>query len=139
MDLLAPGLKIVICGSDVGPKFLETLFRVALTPRELTAEELPALLEYRIGLTDIIKQPGERGANSEGSKELRRKIRESAPGTLVFNGKQPAKDYLDMPTVAYGPQKHGIGGTKIFVCPSTSPAAKSSWEPQWWELMAKLA
>ena len=132
-DRLAPNLRIVICGSDDGPKLLEMLHRVGLTPTLLT--DAAGLLEHRIGLTDIVKAKGERGANSEGSKELRRKIREFAPGMLVFNGKQPAKDYLDMPTIVFGPQKHGIGTSKIFVCPST----KTSSDPRWWDLMAKLA
>ena len=132
-DLLAPGLKIVICGSDDGPKLLEMLHRVGLTPRLL--DDPAGLLEFGIGLTDIVKAKGEKGANSEGSKELRRKIRELTPGTLVFNGKQPAKDYLDMPTSSFGPQKYTIGTTKIFICPST----RTSSDPRWWDLMAKLA
>lgn len=132
-DILAPGLKVVICGADEGPKLFEMLHRVGLTPRQVEKPE--ELLEFRIGLTDIVKQKGEKGANSESSKELRRKIRDCAPGTLVFNGKQPAKDYLDMPTSSFGPQKYTIGATKIFVCPST----RTSSDPRWWDLMAKLA
>lgn len=132
-DVLQPGLKIVICGSDDGAKLFEMLHRVKLTPRQVERPE--ELLEFGIGLTDVVKAKGERGANSEGSKELRRKIRELAPGTLVFNGKQPAKDYLDMPTAAFGPQKYTIGTTKIFIVPSS----KTSSDPRWWELMAKLA
>ena len=117
MDILSPGLKIVICGSDVGPKLFEMLHRVHLTPRQVEKPE--ELLEFGIGLTDTID---------------RKKIRELAPGTVVFNGKQPVKDFLDMPTASFGPQKWTIGTSKCFVCPST----KTSSDPRWWELMTKL-
>jgi hypothetical protein len=58
---------------------------------------------------------------------------------LVFNGKKVAKDYFQMPTVVYGLLPNTIGNTKLFVCPSTSAGAKGSWDPRWWEVMAKLA
>jgi len=154
-DLLAPNLKIVVCGSAAGQKsadvghyyagpgnrFWETLHTAGLTPRQLKPEEWRELLQYGIGLTDLVKdQSGaDRGIKFQGGRELRRKMREFAPGMLVFNGKQAAKQYLDMPTVVYGLLPHTIGTTKLFVCPSTSAAAKSSWDPRWWEMMAKLA
>ena len=154
-DLLAKDLRIVVCGSAAGEKsaavghyyagpgnrFWETLHTIGLTPRQLAPSEWETLLEYRIGLTDLVKdQSGpDRGIKFAGGKELRRKIREFAPGMLVFNGKQAAKEYLDMPTVVYGLLPHSIGTTKLFVCPSTSAAAKSSWDPRWWDMMAKLA
>lgn len=154
-DLLAPGLKLVICGSAAGEKSAEvgqyyagpgnrlwsTLFEIGLTSRQLEPAEWQSLLEFRIGLTDLVKdQSGaDRGIKFEGGKELRRKIREYQPGMLVFNGKRAAKEYFDMPTVVYGLLPNSIGTTKLFVCPSTRAAAKSSWDPRWWDVMAKLA
>jgi hypothetical protein len=44
-----------------------------------------------------------------------------------------------MPTVVYGLLPHRIGTTKLFVCPSTKAGAKGTWDPRWWEVMAKLA
>ncbi len=154
-DLLKEGLRLVICGTAAGEtsaelgqyyagpgnRFWQTLHEAGLTPRLLAPAEWKTLLEYGIGLTDLVKdQSGaDRGIRFEGGKELRRKIREYQPGMLVFNGKKAAKEYLQMPTVVYGPLPHTIGTTKLFVCPSTSAAAKGSWDPRWWELMAKLA
>ena len=154
-DLLAPNLRIVICGSAAGQKsadvgnyyagpgnlLWETLFETGLTPRQLAPEEWRSLLDFGIGLTDLVKdQSGaDRGVKFEGGKELRRKIRECAPGMLVFNGKRAAKEYLDMPTVVHGLLPHTVGATKLFVCPSTSAAAKSGWDPRWWQMMATLA
>ncbi len=153
-ELLVEGLKLVICGSagdvsaDAGPfagagnRLWGTLHAAGLTPRELQPSEWRSLPEFGIGLVELAEpDPSgrDRGVRFEGGKELRRKIREYAPGMLVFNGKQVAKDYLQMPTVAYGLLPHGIGTTKLFVCPSTKGGAKGSWDPRWWDVMAKLA
>lgn len=153
-DLLKDGVKLVICSFSAGEKageagqwyaaagnrLWETLHVVGLTPRVLEPAEWQTLLEYGIGLTDLVKdQSGaDRGIKFEGGKELRRKIRQYQPGMLVFNGKRAAKEYFDMPTVVYGLLPNTIGTTKLFVCPSTSAAAKSSWDPRWWQVMAKL-
>jgi double-stranded uracil-DNA glycosylase len=152
-ELLGAGLRIVICASagddadDVpyaakGDRLWETLHAVGLTPRQLEPAEWRSLVEFGIGLVELAAPDpsgADRGVRFEGGKELRRKIREYAPGMLVFNGKQPAKDYLQMPTIAFGLAPHTIGGTKLFVCPSTRAGAKSSWDPRWWDVMAKLA
>jgi TDG/mug DNA glycosylase family protein len=154
-ELLATDLKLVICRTAPGPKDAEaepyaatgdrlwsTLHSVGLTPRELAPSEWRSLLEFRIGLVELAgMDPSgqDRGVRFEGGKELRRKIREYQPGMLVFNGKQAAKDYFQMPTVVYGLLPATIGTTKLFVCPSTRGGAKGSWDPRWWELMAKLA
>ena len=154
-DLLADGLKLVVCSSvdeksaeaggyyaGTGDRFWETIHQYGLTPRQLAPAEWRSLLEYRIGLTELAERDPsgqERGVRFEGGKDLRRKIRQHSPGMLVFNGKQVAKDYLQMPTVVYGLLPHSIGTTKLFVCPSTKAGAKASWDPRWWDVMAKLA
>ena len=147
-DLLAEGLKLVVCSSadDEGyyagksDRFWGVLHQYGLTPRELAPGEWQSLLEYRIGLTQLAEPDAsgqDRGVRFEGGKELRRKIRHYNPGMLVFNGKQVAKDYLQMPTVVYGLLPHSIGTTKLFVCPTTKGG--SSWDPRWWDVMSKLA
>ena len=154
-DLLAEGLKLVVVSqpdekgdetgnyyAGAGDRFWDTLRTVGLTPRELAPGEWQSLLEYRIGLTQLAEPDpsgADRGVRFEGGKELRRKIRQYQPGMLVFNGKQAAKDYLQMPTVVYGLLPHGIGTTKLFVCPSTRGGAKANWDPRWWDVMSKLA
>lgn len=153
-DLLAEGLKLVICGSasgdppDAAPyaspsnRLWSTLQEIGLTPRQLEPAEWRELLAFGIGLVELAEMDpsgADRGVRFEGGKELRRKIRQYAPGMLVFNGKQVAKDYFQMPTVAFGLLPNSIGTTKLFVCPSTTAGAKGSWDPRWWQVMAKLA
>ena len=152
-ELLTEGLKLVICSSasteeeeDEGPydatsnKLWSTLHEIGLTPRELAPAEWRTLTEFGIGLL-VLAEPDpsgeDRGVRFEGGKELRRKVREYQPGMLVFNGKQVAKDYFQMPTVAFGLLPNTIGTTKLFVCPGTSGGA--TWDKRWWDVMAKLA
>ena len=152
-DLLAEGLKVVICGgvtdpADPGPyaspknRLWETLHTIRLTPRQLEPAEWRTLLEYGIGLVELAEPDpsgADRGVRFEGGKELRKKMRQYQAGMLVFNGKAAAKEYFGMPTVVYGLLPHSIGTTKLFVCPSTTAGAKSGWDPRWWDVMAKLA
>ncbi len=155
-DLLKDNLRLVICSFSAGEKseakqwyagtgdrLWETLYTVKLTPRQLEPAEWQQLLDYGIGLVDLEPRDPSgaegRGARFKGAEDLRRKIRQHAPGMMVFNGKKAAKEYMAMPTVAFGLLPHGIGATKLFVCPSTTAGAKSSWDPRWWDVMSKLA
>jgi TDG/mug DNA glycosylase family protein len=146
-DLLADGLKLVVLSSSGhdysarGDRLWSTLHQIRLTPRELEPQEMPLLLEYGIGLTELADRDSrgeDTGVRFEGGKELRRKIRQFNPGVLVFNGKRAAKDYLQMATATYGLQPHTIGSTRLFVCPTTKAGAGSGWDPRWWDVMSRL-
>lgn len=68
-DLLAKDLKVVFCGSAAGNKsaqagtyyagpgnkFWRILYATGLTPRLLQPSEYPTLLNYGIGLSDLVK------------------------------------------------------------------------------------
>lgn len=156
-DVLDTGLRLVICGSAAsatsarvgayyaGPqnRFWLTLFEVGLTPRQLAPGEFRELLQFGIGLTDIVKtQAGNdrdlRPAPSDGD-DLRRRMLRYAPRLLCFNGKRAAQQFLDTKSVAFGLQATTLGSTRIFVAPSTSAAARGHWDPGVWYEMAKLA
>jgi TDG/mug DNA glycosylase family protein len=144
-DVLDYGLKVVFCGAAAGTKsaragayyagpgnrFWETLYRIGLTPRRLDPGEYPTLLEYAIGLTDLIKTQYGRDSNLEfdddARETLRGRIAEYEPRVLAFNGKRPAQEFFMRP-VKYGPQEETIGATSVFVLPSTSGAAIGHWD-----------
>lgn len=157
-DVLAPGLRVVFCGTAAGTRsaavghyyagkgnrFWSTLAETGLTPRILSPAEYPQLLQFGIGLTDIEKdQAGEDWRIRFGPTSadmLRRKILEFAPRLLCFNGKRAAAEYFGRRrAVSYGAQKETIGSTKLFVAPSTSGAARRYWDPAVWSEMAALA
>jgi TDG/mug DNA glycosylase family protein len=160
-DLLAPGLRLMFCGSALGAmsyrlqapyanpgnKFWKTLHEVGLTPRRMQPSEYRELLALGIGLTDINKtQFGNDDALSkehDDVKGLARKIARYRPGIIAFTAKRPAQVFL-RETVGlrtpppYGLQEHRVGDTKIFVLPSPSGRAGSFWTIEPWRELARL-
>ena len=154
-DLLAPGLKLVVCGSAAGTRSAELgayyagpgnqfwgmLHRVGLTPRLMRPAEFHDVIAYAIGLTDIVKKgfgadSGLRRGDSDPGG-LRGKIEIHQPKILAFNGKRAAASFLGGP-VAYGYQPgRDIGATRIYVAPSTSGAARGFWDESFWHLVAE--
>ena len=154
-DLLATGLRLVICGSAAGEKsaavghyyagpgnrFWKTLHESGLTPRELAPAEYPELLPLGIGLTDQVKD--QKGVDlgidfaGDGAKVLRRKIREFEPRYLAFNGKRTAQEFFGLKKIDFGLHSR-MGSTGVFVVPSTSAAARGAWDISYWQQLAKL-
>ena len=154
-DLLAPDLRLVVCGSapgrrsaqlrqyyaGPGNKFWATLAAVGLTPRRLAASEWRSLLEFGIGLTDLVKDQsgGDRDLDFARADRagLRAKLLRFRPRLLCFNGKRSAKEFFGRTSVAYGLQAEAIGATRLFVAPSTSGAANAAWDPAPWAALAE--
>lgn len=153
-DVLAPGLRLVFCGTAAGHtsaakqayyahpsnKFWGVLHRVGLTPTQLPPQRYNSLLTWRIGLTDLVKTT--HGSDSELPKSaydtarLRAAIERYKPGVLAFNGKQAAKTYFSRTAVYYGRQAETIGDTLVYVLPSTSAAAMTFWDEGYWRDLA---
>jgi TDG/mug DNA glycosylase family protein len=156
-DVLAPGLRLVVCGSAAGHrsarlrqyyagpgnKFWRTLAEVALTPRRLAPAEFALLPCWGIGLTDLVQDQSGGDADLDfaraGRAELREKILRLEPRLLCFNGKRAAQEFLGRKRVDYGLQRERIGRTRLFVAPSTSGAASGAWDAAQWRRLAKLA
>ena len=154
-DLLAPDLRLVVCGSAAGRrsaqlrqyyagpgnKFWATLAGVGLTPRRLAPSEWRSLLEFGIGLTDLVKdQSGgdrELGFERADRAALRAKLVRFRPRILCFNGKRSAQEFFGRREIAYGLQLEAIGATRLFVAPSTSGAASGAWDPAPWRALAE--
>ncbi|NQV18865.1 MAG: mismatch-specific DNA-glycosylase [Armatimonadetes bacterium] len=153
-DLLAPNLKVVICGTAAGPqsatlqqyyagqgnKFWRTLFEICLTPRPIQPSEYEQLLSYAIGLTDLVKNKSGMDYNLSstdfGSDVLVEKILKYKPKFLCFNGKRAGKEFLLNNYVDYGLQEEKIGVTRLFIAPSTSSAANGWWDINIWQELA---
>lgn len=152
-DVLAPGLRVVFCGTAAGTAsarkrayyagpgnaFWRTLHETGLTPAQLQPEEFTRLPEFGLGLTDICKVL--HGSDLEvGTVEfdvdgLRSRLAAVEPANLAFNGKNAARAALERP-VAYGPQEEQLGGAAVWVLPSTSGAARKFWDPAPWQELA---
>jgi TDG/mug DNA glycosylase family protein len=155
-DVLDRGLNLVVCGSAAGTrsalagcyyagpgnKFWRTLAQTRLTPNQLAPAEFMRLLDFRIGLTDLVQ--GQAGADAvirfhaSERERLRRRILRCQPRYLCFNGKRAAQEYFRTRTVEFGPHCESIGTTRIFVAPSTSGAANRAWDVKHWHRLARL-
>lgn len=154
-DLLKPGLQVVFCGTAAGTAsarakayyagpgnaFWRTLYATGLTPTQLAPSEYGRLLEFGIGLTDLCKirhgSDVEVGTEEFDSDGLRARIARVEPAYLAFNGKNAARGALER-QVSLGPQEERIGGAAVWVLPSTSGAARSYWDIEPWEELARL-
>ena len=156
-DVLKPGLKIVFCGTAAGRKsaelgfyyagngnkFWKTLFETGLTPRLLMPSEFSELINWGIGLTDMVKDKSgmdnslmRSDFNNSGLVE---KIKKYNPRYLCFNGKKAAKEFYGYDYVEYGLQEKSVYDTSIFIAPSTSGAANGFWDVKHWIKLANLS
>ncbi len=155
-DLLRPGLRVVICGSAAGAvsaargayyagpgnKFWQMLAEVGLTPRRLDPAEFREVLNFGIGLTDLVKTHSGSDAvlprAADDVAGLIARIRSARPRLVAFNGKRAAAAFYSRSgrDVGYGPGPPIADFPPIWVLPSTSGAACGSWSDAPWRQFA---
>ena len=138
-EYLRPGLKVVFVGFNPGDRssqvghyyagrgnqFWSLLYESGLVSVQLKPEDDHRLLEFGLGVTDIVKRW------SKSSSELRRqdyqlavpllreKLERAAPQAVAFNGKGAYQQYCGR-LAELGLQTEPIGMARAFVLPSTS-------------------
>ena len=158
-DVLRRGLKIVFCGTAAGPtsarlgqyyarpgnRFWPTLHRVGLTPERIAPADYARVLDFGIGLTDVVKFGS--GVDSDLDPEhlgerartaLHRRIAAVAPRFLAFTSKRAALAGLGN-IDGYGLQAGTLGTTRLWVLPSPSGAATRWWDERPWRALALAA
>ncbi len=155
-DILAPGLKVVFCGTALGRKsaeqrayyanpgnfFWRTLHSTRLTPERIKPHDYPRLLDHGIGATDLSKHhygnDAELPAGAFDIAALRQKILHFQPRVLAFTSKTGASAFFGRPTgsIALGFQAETIGETRLCVLPSPSGQARIFWDQQVWQDLA---
>ena len=138
-DYLRPGLKLVFVGFNPGERsarvghyyagrgnqFWNFLFQSGLVPEPLRPEDDHRVLEFGIGLTDVVKRWSSSSSSlrvqdyHEGIPRLLEKLQKAAPGVVAFNGKT-AYEQLSGKAARLGLQRATIAGARVFVLPSTS-------------------
>ncbi len=138
-DYLRPGLKLVFVGFNPGERsarighyyagrgnqFWNFLYESGLVPVKLLPEDDHRVLEFGLGLTDVVKR-WSKSSNAlrsadyrEGAPRLMAKLEQAVPRVVAFNGKVAFERFSGRPA-KLGLQAETLAGAKVFVLPSTS-------------------
>jgi len=140
-DYLRKGMKMILVGPNPGDRsarvghyyagrtnlFWLILYESGVIPEPLSYEDDRRMLEFGIGMTDLVKRPTrtieeiERQEFAEGRVLLAQKLEEHKPRVIAFNGKIVYEKFAGRPC-KLGLQKDTLYGAQVFVLPSTSEA-----------------
>jgi mismatch-specific thymine-DNA glycosylase len=138
-DYLRKGMRMILVGSNPGDRsarvghyyagrtnqFWPMMYDSGVIPEPLSYDDDRRILEFGIGMTDLVKRPTrgieeiERQEFAEGRVLLARKLEEFHPRVVAFNGKMVYEKFSGRPC-KFGLQKETLYGAYVFVLPSTS-------------------
>ena len=138
-DYLRKGMKAVVVGccpgdrstrvghyyAGRGNQFWTLLYDSGIVPELLENKDDKRMLEFGIGLTDLVKRPArgveeiERHEFAEGRIVLSQKLQEFTPRVVIFNGKITYEKFAQR-ACHLGLQKGKLYGGHVFVLPSTT-------------------
>ncbi|XP_066587465.1 G/T mismatch-specific thymine DNA glycosylase-like [Prorops nasuta] len=142
-DYLKPNLDLIFIGinpslmaahrgryyAGPGNHFYKLLHESGIIPKFVSFEEDYKLLQYGIGLTNIVERATKSSADlkkleiKEGAKIVEEKIKFFKPKIAIFNGKCIFEVYANITSKSgfqFGLQAERIGDTSIWVVPSSS-------------------
>lgn len=155
-DRLAPGLRIVFCGTAAGMvsarrghyyagpgnRFWPILAETGLTPRLMQPEEDHLMPGLGLGLTDLAKTvfgaDADIPAAAYDAEALFAKIADCAPACLAFTSLTAARLALGVKTLAAGPLPADtrLPGIALWALPSPSARARSHFDAAPWQALA---
>jgi mismatch-specific thymine-DNA glycosylase len=138
-DYLRRGMKLIMVGCNPGERsarvghyyagrgnqFWPLLYESGILPEEITYQEDKRVIEFGIGLTDLVKRSTrsieeiERHEYAEGRILLAQKLQELCPRVVAFNGKHAYEKFAQR-RCRLGLQKEQLYGAQVFVLPSSS-------------------
>lgn len=138
-DFLRPGLRLVFVGFNPGERsarvghyyagrgnqFWNFLYESGLTPVRLAPEEDHRILEFGLGVTDLVKRWSNsssdlsKGDFQQGIPVLKAKLLAASPEAIAFNGKTGFEKFQGR-KAELGAQRSRFGNSRIYVLPSTS-------------------
>jgi TDG/mug DNA glycosylase family protein len=139
-DHLQPGLDLVIVGINPGLRsgasghhyaypgnqFWPLLYHSGLLPEPLTFAEDHRVLEYGIGLTNLVHRTTREASElsreemARGAAELREKLLLYRPRAVCFNGMSIYAAFAGKKSVKIGLQDERLDDILLFVVPSSS-------------------
>ncbi len=138
-DYLRRGMRLIVVGCNPGERsarvghyyagrgnmFWPLMYQSRVVPELLDYQDDRRLIEFGIGLTDLVKRSTrgieeiERHEFAEGRVLLAQKLEQYAPRVVAFNGKLVFEKFAQRPC-KLGLQKEKLYGARVFVLPSTS-------------------
>ena len=145
LDIIFVGLNPSIPSVRVGHyfgnprnRFWTVLNLSGLLPVHISMEQDHSLLQYGIGLTDLVKRPTPQASGltaadyRAGAPVLREKLVRFKPRIVCFHGVTCYRQFLvhgeatrlhrEGTKLVPGPQEKSIGSSQVFVTPNPSPA-----------------
>ena len=138
-DYLRSGMRLIIVGCNPADRsvrvghyyagrenqFWPMLYRSGLVPELLEHRDDKRMIEFGIGLTDLVKRPT-RTAEEVGREEfaegrilLSQKLQQYAPQVIAFHGKMAYQSFSQR-DCKLGLQKEHLYGARVFVLPLVS-------------------
>lgn len=137
-DYLRKGMKLVIVGCNPSESSVRTghyysgrnnvfwpvMFKSKVVPEPLEYGDDRRIIEFGIGLTDLVKRPTRaieeltREDFAEGRIVLSQKLEEFTPRVIAFNGKMVYEQFAQR-KCKYGLQKELLYGARVFVLPTS--------------------
>jgi mismatch-specific thymine-DNA glycosylase len=127
-------------------QFWPMMYESGVIPEPLGYQDDRRLVEFGIGMTDLVKRPTrgveeiEREEFAEGRVLLAQKLEELRPSVIAFNGKMVYEKFTGRPC-KLGLQKELLYGARVFVLPSTSgqnAGTSSSVKKRYFKKLAAL-
>ncbi len=139
-DLVAPGLRAVLCGINPslysaavghhfarpGNRFWPAIHAAGITPRRLRPDEERELLALGYGVTNVVERATARADElapdelAAGGARLAAKIAAYRPAAVAVLGVSAYRSAFGRPRAAMGPQPDAIGGAPVWVLPNPS-------------------
>lgn len=143
-DYLRSGMKLIIVGCNPGDRsarvghyyagrgneFWPLLYDSGVVPELLDHRTDRRMIEFGIGLTDLVKRPTRemdeltREEFAEGRILLSQKLEQYGPQVIAFNGVSTFENFAQRPCKP-GLQKERLYGAQVFVLPFTGTKAEN--------------
>jgi TDG/mug DNA glycosylase family protein len=157
-DVVGPGLDVLFCGINPGRtsgslgqhfarpgnRFWKLLHAAGFTDRVLAPAEQRLLLDYKLGVTNLVDRTTRAGADVgplelvEGARRLTRKVERWSPAWLAVLGVVAYRQAFGRPGATIGRQPECIDSTGIWVLPNPSGLQARYQLPQMAEMFAEL-
>jgi TDG/mug DNA glycosylase family protein len=139
-DLIRPGLRVLFCGINPGlysgatrhhfarpgNRFWPALHRSGFTPRLISPFEERVLLEYGLGITNLVARATaaadelSRDEFKTGRRRLETKVRRCKPEWVAVVGIGAYRTAFDQPRAQMGRQPESIEDSHLWVLPNPS-------------------